>query len=93
MEKLSHFDKKGKTKMVDVSRKEETFREATATATILIKKETLNLIKKNKIAKGDCFSVAKIAGILAAKKVAELIPLTHPLKITHCDIELFFFLV
>lgn len=73
--------------MVDVSEKNETLRVAKAQAIVRIKKETMDLIKKNKIAKGDCFAVAKIAGILAAKKVAELIPLTHPLKITHCDIE------
>jgi len=85
--KLSHFDKRGKARMVDVSGKEETLREATASATVLMKKETLNLIKKNKLTKGDCLGVAKIAGILAAKKVSELIPLTHPLKISHCDLE------
>lgn len=73
--------------MVDVSAKEETLREATASTTVLMKKETLNLIKKNKLAKGDCFGVAKIAGILAAKKVAELIPLTHPLNLTYCDLR------
>lgn len=73
--------------MVDVSAKEKTLREATASTTVLMKKETLNLIKKNKLAKGDCFGVAKIAGILAAKKVAELIPLTHPLNLTYCDLE------
>ncbi|HCJ66728.1 MAG TPA: cyclic pyranopterin monophosphate synthase MoaC [Elusimicrobia bacterium] len=87
MEGLSHFDNKGKARMVDVSEKKETLRIAKAQAIVRIKKETMDLIKKNKVAKGDCFAVAKIAGILAAKKVAELIPLTHPLKISHCDIE------
>ncbi len=97
MKKLSHFDKKGKARMVDVSEKKETLRIAKAQAVVRIKKETMDLIKrgdylrgdylKNKMAKGDCFTVAKIAGILGAKKVAELIPLTHPLRITDCDIE------
>jgi len=92
MGKLTHFDEKGKAKMVDVSEKNETLRLARAQAVIRLKKETIDLIKrgdylKNKIAKGDCLGVAKIAGILAAKKVAELIPLTHPLRITHCDID------
>lgn len=92
MKKLSHFDKKGKARMVDVSEKKETLRIAKAQAVVRIKKETMDLIKrgdylKNKMAKGDCFTIAKIAGILGAKKVAELIPLTHPLRITDCDIE------
>ncbi len=76
--------------MVDVSEKSETLRVAKAQAIVRIKKETMDLIKKSKLAKGDCFAVAKIAGILAAKKVPELIPLTHPLKISHCDIEFTF---
>lgn len=73
--------------MVEVSKKNETLRVAKAQAVVWIKKGTMELIKKNNIAKGDCLGVAKIAGILAAKKVAELIPLTHPLKITHCNLE------
>jgi len=73
--------------MVDVSKKEETYREASACATVLMKKDTLALIRKNKLSKGDCLATAKIAGIMAAKKVSELIPLTHPIEITDCVID------
>ncbi|MGQ9507056.1 MAG: cyclic pyranopterin monophosphate synthase MoaC [Candidatus Bathycorpusculaceae bacterium] len=73
--------------MVDVSAKPEIFREATATGTIKLKAETIRLIKKGKIAKGDPFYTAKIAGILAAKKTSALIPLCHPLPLTNVEIE------
>ena len=73
--------------MVDVSGKAESFREATATGTIKLKPETVNLIKEGKIAKGDPLYTAKIAGILAAKKTSELVPLCHPLPLTNVEIE------
>ncbi len=73
--------------MVDVSGKAETFREATATGKIILKQETVTLIKTGKIAKGDPLYTAKIAGVLAAKKTSELIPLCHPLPLTHVEIE------
>jgi len=73
--------------MVDVSDKSEIFREATATGTIKLKPETVRLIKEKKIAKGDPLYAAKIAGILAAKKTSELIPLCHPLPLTNVKIE------
>ena len=73
--------------MVDVSGKAETFREATATGKIILKQETVTLIKTGKIAKGDPLCTAKIAGVLAAKKTSELIPLCHPLPLTHVEIE------
>jgi cyclic pyranopterin phosphate synthase len=73
--------------MVDVSGKAEIFREATAKGTIKLKPETVNLIKEEKIAKGDPLYSAKIAGILAAKKTSELIPLCHPLPLTSVEVE------
>jgi cyclic pyranopterin phosphate synthase len=73
--------------MVDVSGKAEIFREATATGTIRLKPETVNLIKEGKIAKGDPLYTAKIAGVLAAKKTSGLIPLCHPLPLTNVEIE------
>jgi cyclic pyranopterin phosphate synthase len=73
--------------MVDVSGKPEILREATATGTIRLKPETLTLIKEGRITKGDPLYTAKIAGILAAKKTSELIPLCHPLPLTNVEIE------
>jgi len=73
--------------MVDVSSKEEIFREATATGTIKLKAETINLIKTGKIAKGDPLYTAKIAGVLAAKKTSNLIPLCHPLPLTNVQVD------
>ena len=73
--------------MVDVSAKPEIFREATATGKIKLKPETINLIREGKIAKGDPLYTAKIAGILAAKKTSELIPLCHPLPLTKVQVE------
>ena len=73
--------------MVDVSGKAEIFREATATGTIKLKPETVNLIKEGKIAKGNPLYTAKIAGVLAAKKTSELVPLCHPLPLTNVEVE------
>jgi len=73
--------------MVDVSGKAEIFREATATGTIKLKPETVNLIKEGKIAKGDPLYTAKIAGVLAAKKTSGLVPLCHPLPLTNVEVE------
>lgn len=73
--------------MIDVSGKAEIFREATATGTIKLKAETINLIKTGKIAKGDPLYTAKIAGVLAAKKTSSLIPLCHPLPLTNVQID------
>ena len=87
MKGLTHFDGEGKAKMVDVTEKRMTKRTATATGTILMKQETLDLIEKNRIAKGDVVTIAKIAGIMGAKRVSELIPLTHPIRITGCDMD------
>ena len=73
--------------MVDVSGKAEIFREATATGTIKLKSETVILIQTGKIAKGDPLYTAKIAGVLAAKKTSDLIPLCHPLPLTNVDVD------
>ena len=73
--------------MVDVSGKDEIFREATASGTIKLKPETINLIKAGKTAKGDPLYTAKIAGVLAAKKTSSLIPLCHPLPLTNVQVD------
>ena len=73
--------------MVDVSGKAEVFREATATGKIRLKPETVNLIREKKIAKGNPLYTAKIAGVLAAKKTSELVPLCHPLPLTSVKVE------
>jgi cyclic pyranopterin phosphate synthase len=74
--------------MVDVSAKPEVYREAKAKGTIKLKSETLRLIREGKVAKGDPFEVAKVAGILAAKNTSTLIPLCHPLPLTSVEINL-----
>jgi len=88
MAKLSHLDAEGKARMVDVSRKDVTERIAVARGTIYMRAETLSLIMEKKVEKGDVFSVARVAGIMAAKKTSELIPMCHPLNITSVEIEL-----
>ena len=87
MKKLTHIDKKGMPRMVDVSAKPLTERIAVAKGNVYMKKKTFEVIKKGKASKGDVLSVAKIAGIMAAKKTSEIIPLCHPLKITSVDID------
>jgi cyclic pyranopterin monophosphate synthase len=86
MNELTHFDKDGAARMVDVSAKDETEREAVAEGRVLMRPETLELILDRKVAKGDVFGAARIAGIMAAKKTPELIPLCHPLALTSADI-------
>jgi cyclic pyranopterin phosphate synthase len=88
MAQLSHLDEHGRARMVDVSEKEVTSRIATACGTIHMLPETLALILADKIEKGDVFSVARVAGIMAAKKTSELIPMCHPLNITSVAIDL-----
>jgi cyclic pyranopterin phosphate synthase len=85
--KLTHFDAHGNARMVDVSEKPATQREAVARGSVSMKKETLRLIKDNKISKGDVLGVARIAGIMAAKKTSELIPMCHPLNISSVTID------
>ena len=88
MSKLSHLDAQGRAQMVDVSGKDVTSRIAVARGTIHMRPETLTLILEEKIEKGDVFSVARVAGIMAAKKTSELIPMCHPLNITSVAIDL-----
>ena len=87
MSELTHFDEQGSARMVDVSCKEETSREAVAMGRAIMQPKTLNLILDRKVAKGDVFSVARVAGIMAAKKTAELIPLCHALNLTSVEIS------
>jgi cyclic pyranopterin phosphate synthase len=88
MAKLSHLNEQGRARMVDVSEKEVTSRMAVARGTVHMRPETLALIREDKIEKGDVFSVARVAGIMAAKKTSELIPMCHPLNITSVEIDL-----
>ncbi|HWJ13066.1 MAG TPA: cyclic pyranopterin monophosphate synthase MoaC [Gemmatimonadaceae bacterium] len=87
-DKLSHVDDSGEAKMVDVSGKAETARTARATGAIRMRPETLEAILTAQIKKGDVLGVARIAGVMAAKKTADLIPLCHPLTLTHIAVEL-----
>jgi len=84
---LSHIDKKGNAKIVDISNKKITKRIAVASGKIKISSEILEQIEKNETKKGDIFTVAKIAGIMAAKKTSDLIPLCHPLQIDNVQIN------
>jgi len=86
--KLTHIDDTGHAQMVDVGAKSETERLAIARGEVVMKKETLDLIKAGAIKKGDVLIVAQIAGIAAAKRTSDLIPLCHPLAITHIDVSL-----
>jgi len=88
MAKLSHLDADGNARMVDVTEKGITERIASARGAIFMLPETLALIMEKKVEKGDVFSVARVAGIMAAKKTSELIPMCHPLAITSVEILL-----
>lgn len=85
---LTHVDEKGVARMVDVGAKPDTERVAVAAGMVYMKPETLSLIRQGAVKKGDVLTVARIAGIMAAKKTSELIPLCHPLVLNHLDIEL-----
>ncbi|GLQ07216.1 cyclic pyranopterin monophosphate synthase MoaC [Sneathiella chinensis] len=84
---FTHFDDKGAAHMVDVGAKDVTERSATATARVLMKPETLTLIEQGQAKKGDVLGVARLAGIMAAKKTPDLIPLCHPLALTNVTVE------
>ncbi len=88
MARLSHVAEDGSARMVDVSSKPVSAREATAGGRIALRPETLELISENKIAKGDVFATARIAGVQAAKQTSQLIPLCHGLNLSHVDIQL-----
>ena len=87
MTKLSHTDETGKARMVDVGEKDVTLRRATASARVRMSPETIRAIKENALKKGDVLGVARVAGIMAAKKVDQLIPLAHPLPIEYAGVE------
>jgi cyclic pyranopterin phosphate synthase len=84
---FTHFNAAGRARMVDVSEKAETFRTATAQARVLMQPDTLEKIRRGKIAKGDVLAVAQIAGIMGAKRTPDLVPMCHPLLITGVDID------
>jgi len=88
MAKLSHVDREGKARMVDIGAKAITRREATASSFIRLSPQTLRLVKANKIAKGDVLNTARLAGIQAAKRAHELIPLAHPIPLENVAVEL-----
>jgi cyclic pyranopterin monophosphate synthase len=88
MSGLTHFDAEGKAVMVDVSDKAETERIAVAGGSVLMQKATLDLIRAGGIEKGDVLSVARLAGIMAAKRTPDLIPLCHPLALTSVTLDL-----
>ena len=87
MKKLSHINDKGEANMVDINNKKESKREATATGSIILSKKAINEIKKEKISKGNVLNTARIAGIMAAKKTSDLIPLCHPIPVEAIKID------
>lgn len=88
MAELTHFDAKGDAHMVDVSDKDDTHRVATARGSVRMADATLDLISEDRASKGDVLSVARLAGIMGAKKTADLIPLCHPLPVTKVAVDL-----
>src|SRR5258708_36118453 len=84
---LTHLDESGAVRMVDVTDKEVTTREALAKASVRMAPQTVHLIETNQVAKGNVLEVAKIAAIMAAKQTPHLIPLCHPLPMTHIDVQ------
>src|SRR6267142_2749954 len=87
MDQLSHIDDEGRVKMVDTTDKPATNRHAVASARVLMSKETLRAVEDHRTPKGDPLEAARLAGIMAAKRTAELIPLCHPLPLTHVDVQ------
>lgn len=85
--RLTHIDARGEASMVDVSSKPVLLREAVAGGEIRLQRSTLDLIRSNTIAKGNVLAAARLAGILAAKRTGDLIPLCHPLPLTHCEVN------
>jgi cyclic pyranopterin monophosphate synthase len=88
MAKLSHVDAKGRARMVDIGAKAVTQREAAASAFVKLGPETLRLVRTNALAKGDVLATARLAGIQAAKRAHELIPLTHPIPLENVAVDL-----
>ncbi len=89
MENLTHLDRQGRVRMVDVTAKPQTGRSALAQGWVTMTPATLQMIRQQGLKKGNVLETARIAGILAAKKTADLIPMCHPLNITHCQIDFF----
>ncbi len=87
MNDFSHLDSRGQARMVDVSAKQQSAREAVARGEILLQPSTIAAIEKNEVAKGNVFATARLAGIMAAKRTGDLVPLCHPLNITHCAVD------
>ncbi len=87
-ERLTHLDEHGNAKMVDVGAKPDTERIAIAEGTVYMRTETLHLIREGALKKGDVLTVARLAGIMGAKRTSELIPLCHPIPLSHIDVEL-----
>jgi cyclic pyranopterin phosphate synthase len=86
--RLTHLDRRGRARMVDVSAKAVTRREAVARGEVVMRPETLARIAAGALPKGDVLAVARLAGIMAAKRTADLVPLCHPLPLSHVDVEL-----
>ena len=87
-DQLTHLDEQGKARMVDVGAKPDTERAAVAAGAVIMQPATLRLIREGALKKGDVLTVARIAGIMAAKRTSELIPLCHPIPLTHIDVLL-----
>jgi cyclic pyranopterin phosphate synthase len=87
MKPLSHIDEEGRVAMVDTSAKPQTVRRAVASARVLMSAETVRAVRAGRTPKGDPLETARLAGIMAAKRTAELIPLCHPLPLTHIDVR------
>ena len=87
MVEFTHLDEKGRAKMVDVTAKESTLREAVAQGKVLMNPNTVTAIDQGEMRKGDVFGVARIAGIMAAKKTSDIIPMCHPLELTGINID------
>ncbi len=87
MTRLTHVDRRGRARMVDVSKKPATARTATARALVRMRPETLALIREDRVAKGPVLQVAELAGVMAAKRTAELIPLCHPVALTDVQVR------
>ncbi len=87
MKELSHVDESGRVRMVDTSEKTNTTRRATASANVLMSTETVTALREHRSPKGDPLESARLAGIMAAKKTADLIPLCHPIPLTHIEVR------
>ncbi|MDP3630320.1 MAG: cyclic pyranopterin monophosphate synthase MoaC [Actinomycetota bacterium] len=86
--RLTHLDESGAARMVDVANKDVTHRRAVATALVEMRAETLAMIVEGRAPKGDVFAVARVAGIMAAKRTSDIIPMCHPLALTHVSVDL-----